>query len=115
MYQVLVENGDPSLPLEIREQRLALLFEAASTARTHLNTQLEEARAAIDPVRESYEDQEFWFDNVVSPYQEKRIAKGQRQGEQRWQDFKTEGQASDADFENEFLDILTGGTTPTKP
>ena len=76
---------------------------------------MEEARAAIDPVRESYEDQEFWFDNVVSPYQEKRIAKGQRQGEQRWQDFKTEGQASDADFENEFLDILTGGTTPTKP
>lgn len=109
MYNTLVTEGDKSIPLEIREQRVALLFEAAQSFRDDVDKEWGEAQASIDPLRQSYDDITNWYDDVYDPWNDERIALGQQQGETRYQDYKTDRDAKDKAYDDEMLDIITGG------
>tara|TARA_R110000824_G_scaffold8336_2_gene37626 strand:- start:11526 stop:13802 length:2277 start_codon:yes stop_codon:yes gene_type:complete len=115
MYNTLVTNGDKSIPLEIREQRVALLFEAAQSSRDAVDKEWGEAEASMDPLRQSYDDVTDWYDDVYDPWNDERIALGQEQDETRYQTYKTDRETADTAYDDEMLDVITGGKPKKKP
>jgi len=109
MYNIIVEEGDKSVPLKIREQRVALLFEAAQSYKDKVDKEWGEAEASIDTLRQSYDEEVDWYDDVYDPWNDERIALGQEQGETRYQDYKKDRAAKDKAYDDEMLDIITGG------